>query len=689
MGSPNFNLLILDIIMNLKATLILPMSIVCFEAANAAESAEPLQIAAADTEQAAAGTEIIVSATKVSTQLKKMTQPATVVDASEIEAKAHVDLTEILRAQPGVEFKKAGGPGQFNYLRLRGFSNSILFVLDGVVMNDGNSGGIGSLIGQIDPSVIGRLEVLRGPHATLYGADTTAGVIAITTKGGDSPGAGIAIEGGSLKWRKARATYRDHFELGEGTFNFAVNGSITDSGGVHQFEYFRDKTLSTKLSYVTEAFEIGSSIYRTDNRFQYAELKEASCCQTPETYWSFQVPDPNQNSRTEFLVGTIWARHKISDHWSQKLQLSGTKRDYDTSDLNDGLLGYQPAPLDNFVYGGVTYAKGAPIPIFDRGFISYTTGKNRQADYNLVYSGNELTALLGAAYLQQKFLGRNATAVTSDTEQSVKSVYGQLQLDLLDRKLHTNIGVRLDDYSAWGREVTYSVGAAYDVASSTSVYANYGTSFTQPTLSQLFNPTYGNSELTPASGETFEGGIRQQLFDGRASIDLAVYHSMIHNIIMFDSSIINPRVAGTGRGLYVNRDAAMSQGVELAARYQISPGISGNISYSYTDAKTKMATGEWKRMFQVAYHKLNLGLNYASDRVELGANVYYVGPRLRWAGDVSTDSYWRVDLSGRYHFTDWLSVYGRVQNALDSNIIEEVGYKQPGLYAISGIEIKF
>ncbi len=675
--------------MNLKATLALPMSIACFMTAHAAENVEPLQMAAGDMQQTASADAIIVSATKVRTQLKKMTQPTTVVDAGEIEAKAHIDLTEVLRAQPSIEFKKAGGPGQFNYLRLRGFSNSILFVLDGVVMNDGNSGGIGNLIGQIDPSMIGSLEVLRGPHATVYGADTTAGVISLTTKGGESPESAVAVEGGSLKWKKIRANYRNNFDVGDGTLNFALNGSITDSGGVHQFEYFKDKSFSGKISYVKEVFEIGSSVYRTDNRFQYAELKEAYCCQTPETYWSFQVPDPNQNSQSEFLVGTIWAKHKISDRWSQKLQLSGMKRDYDTIDLDDGLLAYQPAPLKNFVYNGVTYAKGAPIPIFDRGYVSYTTGKNKQADYNLVYSENDLTALFGATYLQQKFLGRTATAITSDTKQSVKSVYGQIQFDVMNGKLHPNAGVRLDDYSAWGREVTYSVGSSFDIAASTSVYANYGTSFTQPTLSQLFNPTYGNGNLTPANGKTVEGGIRHKLFGGTASIDLAVYHSMIHNIIMFDSSIVNPRVAGTGRGLYVNRDAAMSQGVELAARYQILPDVSGNITYSYTDAETKAATGQWNRMFQVAYHKINFGLNYASDRVDLGANLYYVGPRLRWAGDISTDGYWRLDLSGRYRVTDWLSVYGRVQNALDANIIEEVGYKQPGLYAISGLEVKF
>lgn len=632
---------------------------------------------------------VIITASKVNTKLGDMTQSALVVTEDDINGKAQVDLTEVLRQTPSIEFKKAGGPGQFNYLRLRGFSDGILFVMDGVVMNDGNSGGIGNVVGQIDPTVVARIEVLRGPHATLYGANTTAGVISITTKGGDVAEAKIATEAGSLQWKKTYGSFRDNWKIGSGQFNFALNGSITNSGGVNQYEYYKDKTVSSKLSYITDVIEVGSSFYRTNNRFQYAELKEASCCQTPATYWSFQMPDPNQYSPTVDTIGSIWLQNKFSESWNQKLQVSGMEKIYNTFDANNGLLGYQPSPLDNFVYSGVTYAKGSPIPIYDttRDIASYTTGNNRQADYNLTYNSDYLTALFGVGYLVQKYAASGSYGV-SNTKQSVKSAYGDFQLPMLNDRLHPEVGARLDDYNAWGNKTTFSGGVAYDFQPVTAVYANYGTSFTQPTLSQLFNPTYGNSDLSPASGKTIEGGLRQQAFDKRLSFNLAVYQSKVDNVIVYDYTIPNPRTS-TGFGLYHNRDGSKSQGVELQARYEIDSSFSVDTSYTYTDAKVKTAGGAWTRMIQVARSKANVGLNYKTDAVELGANVYYVGPRLRWAGDVSTDGYTRLDLSGRYHVTTQFSVYGRVQNALDSHIIEEVGYKQPGLYGIFGAELKF
>ena len=50
--------------------------------------------------------------------------------------------------------------------------------------------------------------------------------------------------------------------------------------------------------------------------------------------------------------------------------------------------------------------------------------------------------------------------------------------------------------------------------------------------------------------------------------------------------------------------------------------------------------------------------------------------------------YWRVDLTGRMNFSDALSGYLRVENLLDEDIEEGLGYVQPGIYGILGIQYK-
>ena len=55
----------------------------------------------------------------------------------------------------------------------------------------------------------------------------------------------------------------------------------------------------------------------------------------------------------------------------------------------------------------------------------------------------------------------------------------------------------------------------------------------------------------------------------------------------------------------------------------------------------------------------------------------------------SASSVLRLDFFGRYHVSGHFDLYARVQNALDHHIIEVIGYKNPGVYAIAGASYKF
>ncbi|MDX9875547.1 MAG: TonB-dependent receptor, partial [Spongiibacteraceae bacterium] len=99
--------------------------------------------------------------------------------------------------------------------------------------------------------------------------------------------------------------------------------------------------------------------------------------------------------------------------------------------------------------------------------------------------------------------------------------------------------------------------------------------------------------------------------------------------------------------------------------------------------------GDWARTVQMARHKGNLGLTWSTARLTTGVNLYYQGPRLRWAGDVEIDEYIRTDLSARYQLTPALSLSLRVENLFDSEIVEGLGYEEPGRYTVVGVDYKF
>src|SRR5699024_6747767 len=81
------------------------------------------------------------------------------------------------------------------YLRGTGSSSTLLLV-DGVRLRSATAGRMAWQF--LPPSLIERVEIVRGPRGSLYGADAMGGVVQVFTPGGERPGAWIELGGGSF-----------------------------------------------------------------------------------------------------------------------------------------------------------------------------------------------------------------------------------------------------------------------------------------------------------------------------------------------------------------------------------------------------------------------------------------------------------------------------------------------------------
>lgn len=643
--------------------------------------------------------EVVVQSSRIEKRINEVTHSVTVVDEKAIENQAFTDVTEILRQQAGIEFKQVGGPGQFNYLKLRGLgADNVLIIVDGVKINTASGGNTRNLLSQLSPDVIESLEIIRGPQATLYGANSTAGVISIKTKSGKHTSSGMSAEAGSLGWRKATGSLRDGVELDAGKLFYSANLSKTQSDNIHKYEYFEDESGQLKLSYETDRWQVGGNLWKVRNDFGYAELDETGAVTSMANYWSFQTPDPNQHSETGETLGSVYFDFKFTDRLKQSVRLGSTETTYSIQDAADGLLGYQIAPVT--IPASRTTPerpKGSLVPIYDTAtdIAAFYQDERRQAEYELQFSG-ERFSLLGGVEYQEQGASQWGTYGATDTEDSQLSYLANGDLKLLGEAVILSLGMRLDDYESWGTETTGNVGVAWQATDAVNVYANYGTSFKPATMSQLFNPTYGDSMLSPESGRTVEAGVRTALLDRKLSTEVSYWDTQIDDVIFYDYSIVNPRTTtpcsfdpALTCGRYNNGAEGKTSGVEVKAEYQLSSlvGLYGN--YTYTDSQTRAVDAAWKRTVQIAHNKGNVGVNFQGDRFTFGTNVYYTGPRLRWAGDLETAGYIRVDVSGRYAVTQSLSVFGRVENLLDDDYLDELGYAETGRYGVFGAEWRF
>ncbi len=203
---------------------------------------------------------IVVTARKKEELAEKVPISIDVTSGLEIQQNDYRDLQELVATVPGVNLSRGGSS---DLITIRGvgsgestaFEQSVSFVADGVVFGRSK----GSRLGLLD---VERVEILRGPQSTYFGANTIAGVVNLTTRGAD-------LDAGWDGYiRSAYELEQDEFII-EGATNIPVSDQLafriaakyTESKG------FIDNTvLGIREPAIEEAVVRGSALWRpTEN----------------------------------------------------------------------------------------------------------------------------------------------------------------------------------------------------------------------------------------------------------------------------------------------------------------------------------------------------------------------------------------------------------------------------------------
>src|SRR5471030_1538973 len=152
----------------------------------------------------------VTSVSKKEQRLSRTAAAVFVIGHEDIRRSGAQNLPDVLRMAPGVEVAQIDANAWA--ITIRGFdsrfSNKVLVLVDGrSVYNNGFSGVYWD---QLDMPLenIERIEVIRGPGGSVWGANAVNGVVnIITKKAGETPGAMVVEGGGNLDQEFATTQY--------------------------------------------------------------------------------------------------------------------------------------------------------------------------------------------------------------------------------------------------------------------------------------------------------------------------------------------------------------------------------------------------------------------------------------------------------------------------------------------------
>lgn len=573
--------------------------------------------------------EVLVTATRTATTVADALAPVEVIDREAIERSQARSLPDLLRGRAGISLSRQGGAGKLTTLFMRGAeSDQTVVLVDGVKMGSSTSGLVSWQ--NLPVELIERIEVVRGPRSSLYGADAIGGVIQIFTRRDDEGWSPRAHAGGGSNGahefgtgfggRSGRGWFgADYsFQRTEGFNSCEVATPTPSSGGC-----FISKPEPDRDGYVQGALSLRGG-YDFSDAWQLALHAMRS-----EGENEFDGDYGNYSETVQQVVGGT-----LSWQASGRMKLGMTAgRNVDASDqFKDGLAtGWFSTDRDSATL---------------------------QADIDLA-AGQLLT--VGADWLRDRVA---SDAVYDMDTRSNRAAFAQYQGRFGAHSVQAS--VRQDDNDQFGEHTTGGLAWGLEFGAGWRLNAGWGNAFKAPTFNELYYPFFGNAELGPEESETLELGVawRGDHWDLR----LDAFETEVDDLIAFDAAI----------GLPNNIEHARMRGAELSAHGELA-GWFVDASLGWLDTGNRSGFNAGNELPRRAGESARLDIDRSFGRLSLGATGMAEGAR--WddvANTMRLPGYATFDLRAEYALTQALTVQAKLANVFDRDYETAAFYNEPG-----------
>ena len=614
-----------------------------------------------------------VTASRVERELLQVPMSVSVITAEDIRKSPATTVGGLLKDVPGVEIANTGAQG-LKRISIRGESpHRTLILIDGQKIAENKSMEGTPLM--IDPAIIERIEVIRGPASVLYGSEAMGGVInIITKKGGSKP---IQGEAGTT-FTGATEGVASHLSLygGIGGFNYRLFGSYSDQGdlrgatGTMHNTAFRTWSGSAYLGYDFEKLSIGGGVEHYDSMvkagdetpgyenfsvdmdkwdrekyYAFAEFKDIANFLPKLRFDGFyQTNEKHMFNHVDIdpALGMPLVLHNEADNKNEQFGFS-LQSDWQIGDNHYLILGYEynrdKLDATTNVVGEISATRLLQIPTF-------------AAIYNSLPT---FPPAIRPMWIQTMLDNMNYSSTakhngTTDTH----ALYAQME-STLPADFTLNYGVRqtwvrskmttahgwrtttatgaIAPMDAGAEETTsdskpvFNVGLVWTGIENLSLRAQFAQGFRTPTLQERFlisamggGTMIPNPMLDPETSNNYEIGLRYT--SNNLMLDLAFFYSEADDYIA--TATID---AASNTSQYINVASAKTHGVELSVSYDLPYGF------------TPYVTGTWMR------RKYDYG---NSTTWNTGTPEWRGRAGLRFVRDISPEATFYADAYGRF-----------------------------------------
>ena len=604
---------------------------------------------------------VVVTAHRDDVPQDQVGSSITVITAEDLERSGKTLILDALRAVPGLEVARNGGPGGTASVFLRGANaEHTLVLVDGVEANDPISPTRGFDFGNMAVNNIERIEILRGPQSTLYGSDAMGGVIHIITRqGGGEPAGYLSAEGGSFSTTRETAGVHgggDRTWYSVAIAQLDTNGisAAAETAGNAEADNYTNRSLSARFGHQA-----------TDHLALGLVLSGMSADTDLDNFGGAFGDDPNSVGESEQFTARAEGKLTLLEgDWRQTLGVALT--DYDRSFDNPVDAGH-PDDLSNSRY---------------RSRLLKADWQNQlrlDENHSLVFGVEAEDEEGESEYFSDGMFG---PYVDTFSRRSARTTGLYLQDHMtVGESLFATIGLRVDDHSRFGSEATFRGAFSYKAGNrGTRLKGSYGTGFKAPSLFQLYS-SFGSDSLSPEESSGWDAGIEQHLAGGRLVLGATWFQNDFDNLIQFDG----------GSFTYANLVRVETRGFEFIASGQPTDRIDLMLGYTWTDTEDRN-TGE--ELLRRPGGKLSLAAHFqVTSSLGLNLDLIQVGSRddLDFAtfpaARVELPEYTLLNLAARWQVTPRVRLHARVENAMDEEYQEVLGYGAPGLGAYAGIQL--